>query len=161
MLRFISGGACIGWLRKWLWMPIEHHSYKSLSTAAQTHILSLSCDFHDNKTTSDLNQAINGGRSVTSLLETMCFQVVPNFIDLAVAFAYLWSHFGPYMGLLLLFVVTSYLYTTTKLAAMRVELRREYITSYRKEWTVGYQSLDNWTTATVNTAIIRFSLSHH
>ena len=32
VLLFANGGACIGWLRKWLWMPVEQYSYDALST---------------------------------------------------------------------------------------------------------------------------------
>ena len=148
-LLFISGGACIGWLRKWLWLPIEQYSYDALSTASHSHIMSLSSDFHDSKTSSDLTQAVHGGRSVSDLLETVCFQVVPMFIDLAVAFTYLWYFFGPYMGFIMAVTVISYLYITTKLVAVRAERRRQYITVYRKEWTVGQQSMDGWITASV------------
>jgi ABC-type transport system involved in Fe-S cluster assembly fused permease/ATPase subunit len=149
VLLFVSGGACIGWIRKWLWMPLEQYSYDALSTASHSHLMSLSSDFHDNKTSSDLSQAVHGGRSVADLLDTVCFQVVPMFIDLAVAFAYLWSLFGPYMGLIMAATVTSYLYITTKLVALRADKRRDFITIYRKEWTVGQQSLDGWSTASL------------
>ena len=149
VLLFVSGGACIGWIRKWLWMPLEQYSYDALSTASHSHLMSLSSDFHDNKTSSDLSQAVHGGRSVADLLDTVCFQVVPMFIDLTIAFAYLWSLFGPYMGLIMAATVTSYLYITTKLVAMRAEKRRDFITIYRKEWTIGQQSLDGWSTASL------------
>lgn len=150
LLRFIISGGCIGWLKNWLWLPLEQYSYEALSTASHAHIMSLSSDFHDSKTSSDLTQAVNGGRSVTDLLETVCFRVLPMFIDLAVAFTYLWTTHGPYMGLLLASTVTSYLYTTTKLISLRADKRREYVTVNRKEWTVGQQSLDGWITASVS-----------
>lgn len=130
-------------------MPIEQYSYDALSTASHAHIMSLSSDFHDSKTSSDLTQAINGGQSVASLVETVLFQIIPMFIDLAVAFGYLWKVFGPYMGLVMVCFVVTYLYTTTKLVALRAEKRRDYITIYRKEWTIGQQSLDGWNTASL------------
>ncbi|KAL5314080.1 hypothetical protein ACEPPN_018504 [Leptodophora sp. 'Broadleaf-Isolate-01'] len=148
-LRFISGGAGIGWLKKWLWMPLEQYSYDALSTASHAHLMSLSSDFHDNKNSSDLTQAVHGGRSVTELLDIVCFQVVPMFIDLAAAFGYLWLLFGAYMGLIMVSTVVSYLYITTKLYSRRSEIRREYITIYRREWTMGQQSLDGWSTASL------------
>lgn len=132
-----------------MWIPLEQYSYDALSTASHAHLMSLSSDFHDNKTSSDLSQAVHGGRSVADLLETVCFQVIPMFIDLAIAFAYLWSLFGPYMGLMMAATVISYLYITTKLYARRASKRRDYITIYRKEWTIGQQSLDGWSTASV------------
>lgn len=148
-LRFISGGAGIGWLKKWLWMPLEQYSYDALSTSSHAHLMSLSSDFHDNKTSSDLTQAVHGGRSVTELLDIVCFQLVPMFIDLAVAFGYLWTLYGPYMGLMMVATATSYLYITTKLYSRRAAIRRDYITIYRKEWTIGQQSLDGWNTASL------------
>lgn len=72
------------------------------------------------------------------------------FIDLTIAFAYLWSHFGPYMGLMMAATAATYLYVTTKLVTMRAEKRRNFIAMMRKEWTVGYASLDGWTTASVS-----------
>jgi ABC-type transport system involved in Fe-S cluster assembly fused permease/ATPase subunit len=148
-LLFIGGGSCIGWLQKWLWMPLEQFSYNALSTASHAHLMNLSSDFHDNKTSSDLSQAIHGGRNVADLMETICFQVVPMFIDLAVAFIYLWSLMGPYMGMIMLSTVVLYLWLTTKLYAQKADKRREYITVFRKEWTVAQQSLDGWTTASL------------
>lgn len=111
--------------------------------------MSLSSDFHDSKTSSDLSQAVQGGRSVSDLLETVCFQVLPMFIDLAVAFAFLWALYGPYMGLLMAATAVTYLYVTTKLYSRRAAKRREYITVSRKEWTIGQQSLDGWSTASL------------
>ncbi|TVY92310.1 Heavy metal tolerance protein [Lachnellula willkommii] len=55
--------------------------------------------------------------------------------DLAIAVAYLWSIFGPYMGLMIAATATSYLYVTTKLVSLRAPKRRDYITVSRKEWT--------------------------
>ncbi|KAI1005637.1 hypothetical protein K3495_g2591 [Podosphaera aphanis] len=149
VLRYVSGESGIGWLRRWLWIPIEHYSYKALCTASHSHILSLSSDFHDAKSSSDLTQAVYGGRSVTELVETFCFQVVPMFLDLTAAFIYLCSQFGSYMGLILAITVVTYLYTTTKLYAKRVEKRRQYITNFRREWSISQESLDGWKTASL------------
>jgi ABC-type transport system involved in Fe-S cluster assembly fused permease/ATPase subunit len=111
--------------------------------------MNLSCDFHDGKTSSELTQAVSGGRSVTSLLETIIFNVLPMFVDLAIAFTYFWVMFGPYMGLIMAATVVTYLYVTTKLHSQKASKRREYISIYRKEWTVGQQSLDGWMNASL------------
>lgn len=111
--------------------------------------MSLSSDFHDSKTSSDLSQAVLGGRSVTHLLETICFQVVPMSLDLAFALGYLVSQFGSYMGLVLVVTVGIYFYATTKLYAHRAKKRRDYITMFRKEVNIGQESLDGWTTASL------------
>ncbi|PBP22523.1 hypothetical protein BUE80_DR006542, partial [Diplocarpon rosae] len=148
-LRFISGGAGIGWFRTWLWMPLEQYSYDALSTASHAHLMSLSCDFHDNKISSDVAQAVHGGRSISDLLDLVCFQVVPMFIDLVVAFAYLWILFGAYVGLMMVLTAATYIYITTKLYSRRAQIRRDYIALYRKEYTIGQQSLDGWSNASL------------
>jgi len=112
--------------------------------------MSLSSDFHDKKSSSELLQAIRGGGNVADLLEMICFQVIPMFIDLGIAIAYLWSLFGPYMGLMIATTATSYFYVTTKLVSMRAQKRRDFITVMRKEWTTGYSSIDGWNTASVS-----------
>ncbi|KAF7854161.1 hypothetical protein EAF04_010458 [Stromatinia cepivora] len=146
LLRFINGGSCLDVVRTWLWNPLEQYAYKTLSSAAHSHIMSLSSDFHDNKSSSNLFQVVHGGRSVADLMEMLCFQVIPMLIDLVIAFIY-FGAFGPYMFLVLVVTFVSYMYATVKLISMRANQRRDYITFHRKEWTVGQESLDGWTTA--------------
>ncbi|RKF56427.1 Heavy metal tolerance protein [Erysiphe neolycopersici] len=64
-LRFANGSSGISLLQKWLWNPIEQYSYGALTTASHSHMMNLSSDFHDSKITSDLIQAIFGGRSIS------------------------------------------------------------------------------------------------
>ncbi|RDW94363.1 p-loop containing nucleoside triphosphate hydrolase-10 [Coleophoma crateriformis] len=149
ILRFADSGSCLKWLQNWLWLPLEQYSYDALSTASHSHIMRLSSDFHDSKETSDLTMAIAGGRSVADLLDIVCFQMIPMLIDLGVAFAYLWSLFGPYMGFTMATTAISYLYLTSKLIAAKSQKRREFITVYRKEWEVGHQSMEGWNTASL------------
>lgn len=122
----------------------------ALSVASHAHVMSLSSDFHDAKTTSELSQAIHGGKSVLSLVELVCFEVLPMFIDLSLAFLLFWSLYGPYMGLLVTTVSAMYMYTTSKMIAMRSELRRQYIIHFRKEWSAAQSSIDGWVTASVS-----------
>lgn len=147
-LRVVNGSV-INSFRRWLWLPVEQYGYDAISTASHAHIMSLSSDFHDNKTTAELTQAIRGGRSVADLLESIMFRFIPMFIDLAIAYVFLVSLFGPYMGLILVATTVAYLYTTTKLTALRAERRRAYINASRKEQVVNQQSIEGWNTASL------------
>lgn len=111
--------------------------------------MSLSSDFHDSKSSSDLFQVVHGGRSVADLMDMLCFQVIPMLVDLLIAFIY-FGAFGPYMFLVLVVTFVSYMYATVKLISLRANQRRNYISKFRKEWTVGQESLDGWTTANVS-----------
>lgn len=115
--------------------------------------MELSSDFHDSKESSDIHQAVFQGRSVTSLVDLFCFQILPMFIDLAAAIAYLYFLFGPYMGLLIATIVVSYLYVTTRMVSMVSMIRRRCIKHYRHEWLTGYSSLNNWQIASVRAFI--------
>jgi ABC-type transport system involved in Fe-S cluster assembly fused permease/ATPase subunit len=157
-LRFITGGACLNTIRKWLWMPLEQYAYHTLSAKAHAHVMSLSSDFHDAKSSSEVFQAVSGGRSVRELLDMACFQITPMFIDLAIAFAY-FGAYGPYMFLVLAVTSITYLYITAKMIAMRADHRRDLIIHTRKEWTVGQESLDGWTTASVSWSFLNPSIS--
>ncbi|RAL65174.1 hypothetical protein DID88_001280 [Monilinia fructigena] len=108
LLRFINDGSCLTVIRTWLWTPLEQYAYSTLSSAAHRHIMSLSSDFHDSKSSSDLFQVVNGGRSVADLMEMLCFQVIPMLIDLVIAFVY-FGAFGPYMFLVLVVTFVSYM----------------------------------------------------
>lgn len=150
ILGFVNGGACIDFLRRWLWMPIEQYSHDAMSRASMAHIMSLSSDFHEGKSTSDCMQAFHGGRSIFSLVEQVLFKVIPMFIDLTVAFWYLSLVFGPFMGLVMITFVATYLYVTTKMYNLKAaEKRREYIAHWRKEWEVGHASISGWNTASL------------
>lgn len=97
-LRLLASEAGIHLLRQYLWLPVEYYSQEALSIAAYSHVMRLSSDFHDSKSSSDLIVAISQGNSVSNMLESICFQAIPSVIDLVVAFSYLSSKFGPYEG---------------------------------------------------------------
>jgi ABC-type transport system involved in Fe-S cluster assembly fused permease/ATPase subunit len=139
----------VGLIQFWLWQPLEQYSYNALNTAAHAHVMNLSSDFHEKKEPHEIHQAVHQGRSVTGLVDTVCFQLIPMFIDLVVVFVYLYYVFGPYMALIPAFTTITYIYCTTKLVSMAATRRREYITDYRKEWTDANSSLGNWRVASV------------
>lgn len=147
LFRFLSSGAGIGLVRWWLWKPVQQYSYEALSTTAHAHLMNLSSDFHDSKTTAELSQAIRQGRSVSSLMEMICFKVLPTFIDLAVAFTYLYWLFGPYMALLTGAITVLFLWATTKLMAFAIPSRRIFIKAMRKEAITVHQGFDGWQNA--------------
>lgn len=64
----------------------------TLKTAAYNQIMSLSRDFHTEKHSGELFKAIEQGRSITNLLDTVLFQIGPIFIDVVVAFSYLYVY---------------------------------------------------------------------
>lgn len=158
-LTFANSSACFGWLQFWLWQPIEQYSYDALTSAVHGHVMSLSSEFHESRTASDIHQTINQGRAITDIVDTVCFKIGPTSVDLVLVFAYLYYLFGPYMALDLAATTFIYLYTTTKLVGLASSRRRIYHTHYRKEWSSLVSSINNWRVASVSCSKISVILN--
>lgn len=124
--RWLDSGSGISALQRYLWMPIDQYSYRSITTAAYNHVMSLSHDFHTNKKTGELYTSVNQGRSVNGFIESILFAVLPMLADLCVAFAYFFWVFNSYMALIVAVVSVVYLWVTTKLGTMRNQMRRDF-----------------------------------
>ena len=77
--------------KRLLWTPIEQNADRSLQTAAYNHIMDLSRDFHTEKQSGELYASISQGSSIINILKTVIFQILPVFIDLALAAIYLYD----------------------------------------------------------------------
>lgn len=145
-LRWVSSYAGIGMLRNLLWQPIERFSYVAITTAAYEQIMELSNDFHDDKQSGELYQAITQGSSINELLETVLFQLGPMVIDVFVGFWWLNHLFGPYIPLLAFATTAVYISIATQLNIKQSSVRREYQGLARKQNQIMYDTLGSWTT---------------
>ncbi|OHE92268.1 ABC transporter [Colletotrichum orchidophilum] len=146
LLRIAASDAGIEFLRQWLYLPLEVYADGALSTAVYRHILNLSADFHDSKSTSDISLAMYGGSSVSDLLESICFQALPMLIDLVVAVVYLSVILGPYEGLITLATSTLFLFIATKMIAVMKERRRAHLNAQYAEHYVRQTGITGWHT---------------
>lgn len=159
VLRLLASGLGIELLRYWLWLPLNQYSDNVLRTASHSHIMKLSSDFHDSKSVSEISSSLQQARCVTSLMETICFQVLPMLLDLVVAFAYLYYLFDAYMALIVATVMIAYLYLTTKMVAMKTSKFRQYISGSRKEYMTCIRGLDGWLNAAVSVGCLSLVLT--
>jgi hypothetical protein len=125
-LRLAASEAGIHLIRQLLWMPVDLYAEESLSVAAYNHVMNLSADFHDSKSSSDLLVAISQGKALSRLLESVCFEALPMLIDLVVAFVYLSVTFGPYEGFITIATGVAFVqaatYLITRLDAQRKKM---------------------------------------
>ncbi|KAK2032003.1 ABC transporter [Colletotrichum zoysiae] len=165
LLRIAASDAGIEFLREWLYLPLEVYADGALSTAAYRHILNLSADFHDSKSTSDISLAMYGGSSISDLLESICFQALPMLIDLVVAVVYLSVILGPYEGLITIATSTLFLFIATKMIAVMKERRRAHVNAQYAEHYVRQTGITGWhTVASFNQTTyedIRYSNAIH
>jgi len=145
-LTFSASEAGLSLVRQWLWLPVEFYSFEALSTAAYSHVLNLSSDFHDTKSSSDIMMAIQAGQSISDLLESICFRAVPMLIDMVVAFTYLSVIFGPYEALITFATAIIFLYIAGRLIARLQSARRGEMSAWFEEHYVRQAGIQGWST---------------
>jgi ABC-type transport system involved in Fe-S cluster assembly fused permease/ATPase subunit len=147
-LKLIASEAGLSLVRQWLWIPVEFYSYDAMSTAAYSHILNLSSDFHDTKSSSDIMMAISSGQSVSNMLDSICFRAIPMIIDMTVAFTYLSVTFGPYEGFITIATSVVFMYIATSMIARLKSARKKEVSAWFEEHYVRQAGIQGWTTVT-------------
>lgn len=147
LLRILNTGSFVGALRKYLWLPLELYARDSICIAAYNHVMSLSSDFHDSKSTSEVTHVLHRGLSVKNLLEKACFDILPMFVDLSVAVVYLYLLFGPYMILVAFAQIVVYLSATSRMISAIRPLRRLYLKWWKREHVISSEGLGGWANA--------------
>ncbi|KAI6546553.1 hypothetical protein MCOR05_000584 [Pyricularia oryzae] len=147
-LRLAASEAGLSFARQWLWIPVENYSAAALSSAAYSHVLNLSADFHDSKGISELSMAIQSGQSLSGLLDSICFRAMPMMIDLCLAFAYLSTTFGPYEGLITVATAVIFFHIATRMLAKLSEPRKSEISAWFHEHYVLQAGIQGWSTVT-------------
>ncbi|KAI1467611.1 uncharacterized protein F4812DRAFT_402403 [Daldinia caldariorum] len=145
-LRLLASEAGINLLRQMLWLPIEYYSEEALTAAAYSHIMNLSSEFHDSKSSSDLIVAISNGTSISNMLDSICFQALPMLIDLIIAFTYLSTKFGPYEGFITIATGTAFIQAATRIIASFKEKRKMMVRTYFEEHYIRQAGIQGWQT---------------
>ncbi|KAI1073641.1 hypothetical protein F5B20DRAFT_497752 [Whalleya microplaca] len=145
-LRLLSSEAGISLLRQQLWLPVELYSQEVLTVAAYSHVMNLSSEFHDSKSSSDLIVAISNGSAISNMLESICFQALPMLIDLVVAFTYLSTKFGPYEGFITIATGMAFIQTATRIIATFKDKRKKMVKTYFEEHYIRQAGIQGWHT---------------
>lgn len=154
-LKLAASDAGISLLHQWLWTPVEYYSVRAMSNAAYSHVLNLSSDFHDSKSSSDILMAIQTGQEMTSILEQICFSAIPMCIDFGIAFVYLSVTFGPYEGLITIATAMIFICLATRLLLILKETRKGEVKAWFHEHHVRQSGIHGWPT------VISFNQINH
>lgn len=148
MLRLLASESGIDLLRQWLWIPVQYYASETISRAAFSHIMYLSADFHDSESTSDMMLAIQGGSSISNIVETVLLRALPMFIDLGVAIVYLSVTFGPYEGLTTVVTGTVFILFASRLVAKSSMASRNRVQAHFHEFSIRATGFTGWSTTT-------------
>ncbi|TQS33036.1 hypothetical protein Golomagni_06633, partial [Golovinomyces magnicellulatus] len=146
VLRLISSDSGVELVRSWLWTPVQTFSREALSRAAFSHMMRLSADFHDSKSSSDVLMAVHGGAAISNALETVLLQAAPMLIDMAVAVIYLSITFGPYEGFITIATGTIFLNCAASLIHKTKLVSRKRRNALYKEHQLRHAGLLSWQT---------------
>jgi ABC-type transport system involved in Fe-S cluster assembly fused permease/ATPase subunit len=146
ILSWLSSQAGLALVKGLAELPVQQFAWKSIGTTAFRHIMGLSMDFHSEKNSGELIRAIEQGQNLQGLLEFMCFEVGPMFLDLIIAFVYVYTLFDLYMALILVVVGLAYVWIGAKTTTWSVKQRRRFNSAWRNESKVQNEAIHNWQT---------------
>ncbi|EEU35384.1 uncharacterized protein NECHADRAFT_94174 [Fusarium vanettenii 77-13-4] len=145
-LRLAASESGIELVRQWLWVPVKYYSHDALTRAAYSHMMHLSADFHDSKSSSDMMMAIYGGSAVSNVIENVLLYAVPMLIDMGVAVVYLSITFGPYEGLITMATGVFFLLIASRLVANSKAASRNRVNALYEEHYVRQSGFLGWQT---------------
>ncbi|KAM5354406.1 hypothetical protein ACJ41O_001055 [Fusarium nematophilum] len=145
-LRLAASESGIELVRQWLWVPVKYYSHDALTRAAYSHMMHLSADFHDSKSSSDMMMAIYGGSAVSNVIENVLLYAVPMLIDMGVAVVYLSLTFGPYEGLITVATGVFFLLIASRLVANSKAASRNRVNALYEEHYVRQSGFLGWQT---------------
>ncbi|KAJ3520900.1 hypothetical protein NM208_g13529 [Fusarium decemcellulare] len=145
-LRLAASESGIELVRQWLWVPVKYYSHDALTRAAYSHMMHLSADFHDSKSSSDMMMAIYGGSAVSNVIENVLLYAVPMLIDMGVAVVYLSITFGPYEGLITVATGVFFLLIASRLVANSKAASRNRVNALYEEHYVRQSGFLGWQT---------------
>ena len=92
----------------YFWDEIERSFEYSIMTAAHNHIMCLSSDYHDVRSSSKLYTAHQHNSAISNLLRVFLLEIIPILPDTLTAFGYVCRVFG--FEMLVIVAVIAYLY---------------------------------------------------
>ncbi|OAQ69552.1 heavy metal tolerance protein [Purpureocillium lilacinum] len=146
VLRLAASESGIELVRQWLWIPVKYYAHDNITRAAYSHMMHLSADFHDSKSSSDMMMAIYGGAAVSNVVESVLLQALPMLIDMGVAVVYLSVTFGPYEGLITVATGTIFFIMAGCLVAESKAASRKRVNALYQEHYVRQSGLLGWQT---------------
>lgn len=143
-LMVLQSSAGVHLLRDVLWQPIQEEATQKMKCAAYNKLMSLSCDFHDNKKSDVTFKTVERGSRITDLLETICFDFLPMAADLVISISVFWYLFDGYIAFVVGAVVVLYMWSTFKSLSQRSALWRQYVEVWEEEWYSMTETVKGW-----------------
>lgn len=133
-------------VKEMLQVPVRQSTRQNIMTTSFSHVMHLSMDFHNEKSSGELIRAIEQASELQEMLEFVFFTVAPVFVDLLVALIYVYFLFDVYMSLVVLCMGLSYMWIGTKVNSLNTRLLRDYNTTLVQESKIQNEAINTWPT---------------
>ena len=144
LLKLSSGLCGLGLIEDLAKIPIRQFSYRQITNAAFGHVMNLSMDFHLDRDSAEVMRAIEQGGALTNLLDTVVVDIVPTFVDLLIAFVFLYWKFNAYASLAMVVASIAYISVEAFASCSNIPNRRRLTKTRRKESRVMHQAVEGW-----------------
>lgn len=112
-------------LEDFIWIPVGQRTTRRISVEMFTHLHSLSLRYHLTRKTGEILRIQDRGvASIESLLESICFNIIPTLVDIGVACIYFTYQFDGYFGFVVFTTMTLYIFFTIIITEWRTKYRR-------------------------------------
>ena len=133
LVKIFQGGtgACqmaglVNCLKNILWIKVEQNTTKSLKLSLFDHLHRLGIRWHQSKKTGEVLRVMDrGSTSVTTVLNTVFFQITPILIDVMVAMVALSYDLNIYFGIIILITMIIYLTVAVIGTEYRTKFKRK------------------------------------
>ncbi|KAF9529277.1 hypothetical protein CPB83DRAFT_852990 [Crepidotus variabilis] len=124
-LKFMQGSGGLSAIRDCLWTPVLQYSDREMSQLSFDHLLNLSFAWHTRRKTGEVLRVLDRGAAINHTFELILFNIIPTFVDIAIALAIFAIYFSWQLSLVLFIVMFSYVTTSVVLTRWRTRLRRQ------------------------------------
>jgi ABC-type transport system involved in Fe-S cluster assembly fused permease/ATPase subunit len=105
-------------------------------------------EFHSERDSAEVMKAIEQGEALTNVLDTLLIELLPTFVDLMIAFIFLYWKFNSYVALAMAAAATAFITFEVHATSWNLDNRRESSKSKRDEVRVMHQAVQGWQTVT-------------
>ncbi|TPX63341.1 hypothetical protein SpCBS45565_g06690 [Spizellomyces sp. 'palustris'] len=125
--RFLQGGVgLLSSLQYFLWIPVGQYTTREVSVRMLEHLHSLSLQFHINRKTGEVLRVMDRGTSsIGSLLSYLAFNILPVFVDIALAVIVFLITFDWAIAMIVFVTMVLYIACTIWITEWRTKFRRE------------------------------------
>ncbi|GKT82430.1 ABC transporter [Colletotrichum tofieldiae] len=146
LLSLINDQSGLGLIEALAKIPIKQFSYRQITNAAFSHVMSLPMEFHSERDSAEVMKAIEQGEALSNLLETAIIDILPTIVDMVIALWFLYWKFNAYVSLTMLVACVAFVTLEVFTSNLNIANRRASSKAEREEVRIMHQAVQGWQT---------------